>query len=506
MKGEAWSVEDDEKLLARWKAEGRIKDWMAQWPEYGMPEDSYFAAFPNTRMRKDSRQIVFYGSTFLDFWGYRLTPPQAIILALFDGTRRLRDVRRMVQDYAGGTDELNDLKIRRALAQVEASKGQSRFIVDAKPITADHEVFDPRDFFIPHDEVELTVDLDKPIAMMWMPTSVCQTDCVYCYATRKTMEPSRLLTDQRVRELLDEAGDIGICTMNVDGGDALCRKNIAELLAYAIGKRMSVDLSTKAYISRAMARDLVAAGIGIIQIGFDAPYPDLFDKTVGVTGHFHRTLESIKNCAEEGLSVRTNSILTAETHVHVRQLVHLLSTLPLVNWKIAPAFRTAHRHREGLLLSEQQKQWLREEVRQLQLEHGDKVQFECQSDYQALSSDERQRAFHDFPRCGIGRECIIITPDGKVSMCEQAPYAEEFIVGDVSQQSIVEVWQGEAMRKFKFPSADDFKGTACHGCEDFEDCYHKKGGCMILSVKAYATRFAPSPCCPKAPPYSPPVQ
>ncbi len=498
----------DEELFRAWTEQGCLSSLEEQHRAFGMRGDTRLAISEQARLRRDRAQVVFYGATFLDVWSRRLNPGLAVVVACLNGSRTLDDVSALLREHCGGSKELNDFKVRKALATVDAfgpaAPGLfSREVYPSRPFRA----YNPRDYVIPGAEVRLTAELDAPITMLWMPTDVCQTDCVYCYATRRPVPASARLSDQRVKGLMDEAAAIGVCSVNVDGGDALCRKGITGLLGYAVSKGLSVDLSTKAYVSKSRARELYDAGIRTMQFGFDAPYPELFDRVVGRKGHFRRTLESITNCAEAGIACRTNSILVQDTHSHVRELVALLHTLPLRDMKIASAFRSAHRHREGLLLTEVQKRWLREQVAILQQEYPEgKIKFECRSDYLDMDEGERSAAFRDFPRCGAGRETIIVAPDGRVTMCEQSPQDDEFIVGNVTNCSLVDVWQSETMRRFKEARHADYAGTPCSECEEFDRCQVLKGGCLMLQYKAYGTRFAPHPACPKAPRYEAPLQ
>ena len=496
------------EMLRRFRENGRLKELEKEDPAYTLPGDTVLAIPDNVRLRRDRTQILFYSHFFLDTKCRKLPSATAVIVALFDGKRTVDEVSCLVGDYFGGEKELNDYRIRRALAYVEALRREdpllfSRSDAPARPF----RVFDVKDCVIPREDVQLKNDLEKPVSMMWMPTSACQTNCAYCYATRRPVPESELLPDGRVKELFDEAQELGIASVNLDGGDALCRKNIVELLAHATSRGVELDLSTKAYASKEMARGLYDAGLRIMQIGFDAPFPELFDKVVGSKGHFHRTIETIHNCTEAGIVCRTNSIIIQETYRHIHELVELLHTLPLRDMKIATAFRSLYRHRDGLVLAEPQKKWLREQITILKEKYPEgKIKFECQSDYLDLSEEAKNAAFEDFPRCGAGREIIIITPDGKVTMCEQSPQREDFVVGDVKRDSMLSVWQSNAVRDFKNVTREQFKDTVCYDCEEFDTCFVKKGGCFILALRAYGTRFAPHPACPKAPRYDIPVQ
>jgi radical SAM protein with 4Fe4S-binding SPASM domain len=494
----------DEKIYNDIKTSDTIKKLQDD-EAFKIPGDTILAIPSNSFLRRDKTQVVFYGRVFLDSWSLRITPNHAAIIALFDGERTIDDITTLLHEYCGGSTEVNDFKLRRALHWAEVltpNKNRVVKVTDSNRASLSIKKYDPKDFFIPKEQVELKIPLDKPISMMWMPTSVCQTDCIYCYATRRDMPQSELLSDTRVKELFDEAAEIGVVKVNVDGGDALCRKNIAELLSYAISLDLQVDISTKGYVSKDMAKKLADAGIKIMQFGFDAPTPELFDKIVRRKGHFYRTIESLHNCVDAGIAVRTNSILVQESAPYIHELISLLHTLPLRDMKIAAAFRTAYRHTDGLVLPESQKQWLREQIDILKEKYPEgKIKFECRSDYLDMTDKQKKEAFETYPRCAIGTDALIITPDGKVVMCEQSPHDPDFVVGDVKHNNIMDVWQCEKMQAFRYVTREQYKGTVCYDCEQFEECFHQKGGCLILTVKAYGTRFAPLPPCPKAPKY-----
>ena len=474
--------------------------------EFRIDNDHVLAFAPDTFMRKDSTQVIFYGREFLDTWSACLMPQQAVLLAYFDGTRTLKEVAAILAEYTKDSLQTAELKVEHLLRYCEVL-GKRRFVDLTESPGAPHKGYDPRDFAHLTGQKKYSPLYEKPISMMWMPTFVCQTDCVYCYAVRKTIAPDDLLSLTRVHELVEEAAKLGIIAMNVDGGDAFCRRNVTEIFSHATSLDIQLDVSTKAYISKDFAKELRDSGVKALQVGFDAPYPDLFDRIVGRKGHFQRTVESIHNCADAGILVRTNSILTSESVKYINELVEFLYELPLFNMKIAAAFRSHYRGNTSILLDEAQKQWLRSQMIALREKHPDgRLNFECKSDYMHLSPEERAQEFRDFPTCGAGSQSIIITPNGDVVMCEQSPQIEEFIVGNVKTRSILDVWSSPNSREFKTLSQKQFAGTACADCGDFERCYIKKGGCLIETIKAYGSRFNPHPACPKAPEYAPPIR
>lgn len=153
-----------------------------------------------------------------------------------------------------------------------------------------------------------------------------------------------------------------------------------------------------------------------------------------------------------------------------------------------------------MLLTQQQKVWFRATMREAEKKYPNrKINWECQDDIHDWSPEERQSQFNNRPYCSSGRTQIIITPDGKVTTCEQSPQTGPFICGDVMHQSIEEVWNSQELREWFEPSRENFKGTACYDCGDFESCIHSCGHCWLNVLKMYGRIHGPHPYCPKAP-------
>jgi radical SAM protein with 4Fe4S-binding SPASM domain len=359
---------------------------------------------------------------------------------------------------------------------------------------------DPADYILPTDEYRAR--LDKPVSLMLMPTDKCLTDCIYCYACRRAVDTSRLLKLKRIDQLMDEARSIGVCLVNLDGGDLFAREEHIEIVSAIAGRGMGVGISTKARISKEKARQIYDSGVRWIQVGLDAPTKEMAAYLVNRSDYLDRTVETIRNLAEAGIRTRTNSIIVRETLHLLPDLVDLLMTLPLMNIKIAPAFRSIYRGGEDMLLTLQQKTWYKEQMRKAEEKYPDRtgdIQWECREDSRDMSPDARAARFSERPLCSSGRTQIIITPDGKVVTCEQSPQTGEFVCGDCSVQSIEEVWNSKELEAWYKPTQEKFRGTACYDCADFSQCIPLKGQCWLHAYRAYGSPYAPDPDCRRAP-------
>jgi radical SAM protein with 4Fe4S-binding SPASM domain len=101
--------------------------------------------------------------------------------------------------------------------------------------------------------------------------------------------------------------------------------------------------------------------------------------------------------------------------------------------------------------------------------------------------------------CSGGRSSITITPDGKVVLCDTVPQQGMFVVGDVSVQSIMDVWNSEKLFNFAYPPREKCAGSACYDCHDRLDCHGKTLYCFRDTFFSYGTVYGPPPKCPLAP-------
>jgi len=97
---------------------------------------------------------------------------------------------------------------------------------------------------------------------------------------------------------------------------------------------------------------------------------------------------------------------------------------------------------------------------------------------------------------------MIILPDGRVTICEELYNHPQFIIGDVSTHSIMEVWNSEkALKLFNIERESISDKSTCKKCEGFDSCRHNKGVCWKIILMAYGNENwdFPDPRCPQAP-------
>jgi radical SAM protein with 4Fe4S-binding SPASM domain len=493
-------ISDPDTPIAAWEAFFNDSE-IRKHPAFELPEESVIAIPATARLRKDTTQVVFYGSELFDSWIIRLNSAQMVILSLFDGRNTLAVIEKQVAELSDSSYEAAWIKVRFLLSRLDYPR-QARLVdLRARPETP-IKIIDPIQYLTP--DARPTTRLDHPVSLMIMPTDKCMTDCIYCYACRRPIPAHRLLTVSRIQDLIAEASRIGVTSINLDGGDILARKDHLAILECLAAYGMNSGISTKGYISKEHARQLHAVGVSWLQIGLDAP-DDLVDNLVGRPGYFRKTIESIYNMVNAGITVRTNSIIVRESLPLLPRLIDILMDLPLMNIKVAPAFGSRYRGNPEMLLTAEMKKIFRSYMTEAEKKYEDqksRINWECHDDVMDISREEAAARFRERPMCSSGRSQIVITPDGKVVTCEMSPQDEEFIVGDCSYQSIAEVWNSSRLQQWWRPARDRFMKTPCYDCDEFEGCIIQRGQCWYDAYIAYGSPYAPHPECPKAGPTS----
>lgn len=114
----------------------------------------------------------------------------------------------------------------------------------------------------------------------------------------------------------------------------------------------------------------------------------------------------------------------------------------------------------------------------------------------------RKQRFNHRAFCSGNTKSMVILPDGRVTICEELYDHPKFIIGDLTKQSILEVWNSdEAINLFKLQKKALNPQSACKQCDELEYCRQGLGVCWKTVLMAYGDENwdFPDPRCPKAP-------
>jgi radical SAM protein with 4Fe4S-binding SPASM domain len=480
--------------------------------------DTYLAVRGDFVLKVDGGRPVLYPLDYSDTRLLVLKPIEGFALSLLNGQRRVRDVESMYEtlfpDAAPGSLAATLESVDNFVKSERTQSGIGQYGVLERSATPIHGAprFDPREFVIGPDEYAALVSdyktkrrLRTPISILCVFTSRCATNCAYCYAERtKTTEMSLA----RWVELIREMRQLGIRLCSPDNGDVFARKDGIEFCEALLENGLHFLLSTKSYVSAEHVRRLVDGGLALpsggmprrtVQLSIDAVSEDVQRRLYGVPPICRRTAETFDNFMRYGLAPRIKAVITGYNVNEAKALVDYFYPRGARQFHFARYSRTFFRHVDELFLNQEQVEAFRRQYQAIQEQYPDT---DCWQDI--LPSSERpaaetldRRTIWDRRKgCGGGWLSLGIGADGRAFLCEQMKMSEEFVVGDLSVQSIQEVWNSPRLLDFIYPERERFEGTICRQCPEFEKCMWESGRCYRDAYFCYGTIYDSPPLCP----------
>ncbi|MDD2755520.1 MAG: radical SAM protein [Methanothrix sp.] len=465
---------------------------------------------PHIKIRPDgNRAILFSVNPTNSIYGncFRfLNPAQAITLSLFNGKRDLTDVVEIVA-------YLFDLDTQTASHEVDALLSLpvnnehtiGTFIIDVSDIDIKSmRLYDPK-AFIP-DKNQLIPDDPRcniPCSMIVLPTMRCYTNCRYCYADRNGFR-GKEFDVPLFKDLLRQAKNCGIETVNFSGGDIFCRSDAFELIEYTLSRGMYPNIPTKYPLSKDQIERLSEMGLSTIQISIDALDSNIIDDLVAVSpGYGNRILQTLNYLGEIGIKVRTNTVLTP---YNIRDAINLAKYLTKQPYIIKSNFtcygRSIYHHHENMFCPSEMIHIFKNDFDKIKNIFPAKIFFSgLVSDPYKGDEAERTTRFSKRSFCTASRRGFVVLPDGRVTICEELYFHDSFIIGDLNKQSLMEIWASPKAMELAHPSQALVPDGACRDCLDFRTCHEGLGRCFRECIKSYGIHRPhwPDPRCPKAP-------
>jgi len=367
-------------------------------------------------------------------------------------------------------------------------------------------VWEASDFNINADYIVKRPDM--PISINLMITTRCTTDCIYCYADR-TLQP--IMDTNKIIDLIEELHNGGVINITLTGGDIFTRKDWPCILKKLRQYGYFPYLSTKTPINESEIAILKKFGYEEIQFSLDTNSESILKELVKApNGYFKKVKEFLKNADKFGLKVLVRSVLTRLNSdiEKVNELYKFLSGYDAVKeWTITPAFFSKYKEDKYKRL-EVQNSDLKEIyllARQENLKFPIGLNKISKNGYKLKDTEN----IEDFVRrnqiCLANTTGMSILANGKCSVCEMLYEDEEFLLGDVHESSIRDIWNSSKALELYFLNQQTIDSTSpCIKCTVFSECRHGYGKriCYLDIKKSGKSSSFPDPRCPMADDYN----
>lgn len=314
--------------------------------------------------------------------------------------------------------------------------------------------------------------VSPPEAVQWIATSVCDLGCPHCYSHAGRKHAGELSTDEAKRLIVDELVKLDRPTFVIAGGEALLRRDFAELVRYVHQSGIPWALhSHGGWIEREIEIFRECPPV-MVAVSLDGPRA-FHDHFRGQRGSFDAALRAMRLLKESGCGevvagttvTRGNADLLADLATIVKHSAADSWGLHLVTpegrageqTEILP---TAVQLRRAAAFARRMRREMRVE---LDNEWGSAGEEDC---------FYRNDAF----MCGAGRFSCVVSTTGEVMPCTTTDKGES--QGNVRERSLTKIWRDgfAAFRTDQDPLRSDpydcwlqtRNGRSCRGSFGFD--------------------------------------
>lgn len=298
-----------------------------------------------------------------------------------------------------------------------------------------------------------------PLKLHVEPTSLCNLRCIMCPQSLDAVKDDTGFMDMDLYEdIIRQAKEAGVREINLFfRGESMLHRKIFEMIALAERAGIATNISTNAtMLTEEYSSLLMDAGLSKLTVSFDAGVPQLYEK-MRKGAKFNRTLRNVLMLLHE--KVRRGS---TKPYV-VMQVIQLFDSnapaLPRVPEDFVRRF-------EGLPVDDWDTFYA----------HGWAGTMGGEGD--AFRAAPRGPNYHP---CNWLWKSMAIYWDGAVPAC-CADFTGEQIIGDLKRNTLMDIWNGPAMRAIREAQVKGELGgySLCSGC----DAVWQEDG---LAWKAFST-------------------
>lgn len=278
---------------------------------------------------------------------------------------------------------------------------------------------------LPYSPVRLWVEL----------TSCCNYKCIMCPNKDLKKEDKGFMDFDLYKKIVDESRDFIFEINLAHRGESLMHPQLIEAIAYAKKNRIFTRLHTNgSLLTEDISRKIIRTKLDRLSFSFDGYDKETYEK-IRKGGNFDKTLENIVHFLEIKKEAHSKKPITA---------------LEVINFN--------QKHKEESLEARKR---FHSQFKNLPL---NKIVFKEMHNW--AGQIEKESLGKKYTVCPFPWNALIIYWDGAVLPCTQ-DFFGEFIVGNVKDSSLKEIWNGDKMRHLRKKLAEGSieELNACSQCD-----------------------------------------
>ena len=158
---------------------------------------------------------------------------------------------------------------------------------------------------------------DKRPVVVWNATRRCNLKCKHCYSSSQNVHHGYELKTEEGKNLIADLAAFGSPVVLFSGGEPLLRKDLPELIQFAVDKGMRAVISTNGtLITKERATIFSKIGLSYVGVSIDG-MKATHDRFRGVKGAYDASIRGIKNCQDAGIKVGVRFTITGENYTEI---------------------------------------------------------------------------------------------------------------------------------------------------------------------------------------------
>lgn len=362
-----------------------------------------------------------------------------------------------------------------------------------------------------------TIDLSMkrhltPSTITLMVNNICATNCIYCYEDKSKIVNCTIPLN-RIFEIIREAHNLHVNTFDVVGGEFFLYPHWKEVLTELKRNGFNPYLSTKYPLKEEDVKFLADIGIIDIQVSLDSAIEENLIPSLHINkGYVEQIANFITTLDKYDIKIMVHSVLTKynQNVDDMESVYELIKDLKnIVHWHIVKADASLYSTTpfEEIEVSKDALTTISDFFKEISNTAKFPIQYPHEEE---AKKNEKKHSEVDILKIKINNffnrtfcsglfSSLYILPDGKVTICEQLYWNQDFIVGDIKKQSLQEIWNSDkANFIFNIKQDDIPEDSACHSCEFFKSCREGRQVCYREVIRKFGKKkwYYPDPTCP----------
>ncbi len=147
-------------------------------------------------------------------------------------------------------------------------------------------------------------------------SNVCNFKCKQCFTESPSRPISGTLTLDDIRKLADEADELGMYEVLLEGGEPLVCKDLYDIIDIFGADRFYIEMTSNGYLlTEEVAFKLKKAGMSRVSISLDSTDPEIHDEYRGIKGAYDHAMKALENAKNAGMQASVN-FLVGHYNIH----------------------------------------------------------------------------------------------------------------------------------------------------------------------------------------------